>query len=170
MGDDFLGEFDVAFGAARPQVIGKNGLAKAGGLCEPDAARDDRLKNLVGKEALQVGGYLPGEVRSIIVHSEEHAFELEGGLEGVANPVDGVKELGDPFQGEELALDGNQHGVGGGEGVYGEQVEGGRTVDEDEVIGSAGGLELLAKPGFAVFEVDKLDVGGYQVFVGRDEV
>src|ERR1035437_695540 len=55
-------------------------------------------------------------------------------LEGVANPVDGVHEFGDALEGEEFALNRYEHGIGGDQGVEGEEVEGWGPIDEGELV------------------------------------
>src|ERR1017187_1151174 len=90
--------------------------------------------------------------------------------EGVADAVNGVHQLGNPFQSEEFALDGHQYGVGGDEGVQGEQVQGGRAVDEDKAVILADFRDALTKAEFAVGDVHEFQVGADQVLVCRYEM
>ena len=145
MVEDLFGEFDVAFRPFGAGVIGQDGFAETGRFGQADAAGDDGPEDLVLEEFPQVGGHLAGEVGPVIVHGEENAFDGEGVLEGLANAVDGVHEFGDAFQGEELALDGDEDGIGGDQGVEGEQVEGGRAIDQDELVVVADFGEAVAE-------------------------
>src|ERR1035438_1181530 len=109
MVEDLFGEFDVAFRPLGSGVIGQDGFAETGRFGQAYAARDDGPEDLVLEELAKVGGHLAGEVGPVVVHSEEDAFDGEGVLEAVANPVDGVHEFGDAFQGEEFALRSEEH-------------------------------------------------------------
>src|ERR1017187_192309 len=113
MVEDLFGEFDIAFRPLGSGVIGQDGFAEAGRFGQTDAARDDGPEHLILKEVAKVGGHLTGEVGPVVVHREENAFDTQGMLEGVANPIDGVHEFGDTFQGEKLTLDGDEDGIGG---------------------------------------------------------
>src|SRR5689334_22665944 len=47
--EDFLGQFDVAFGPARTGIVHQDGLAVAGRFGEPNTSWDDRLQNLLAE-------------------------------------------------------------------------------------------------------------------------
>src|ERR1035438_6215553 len=170
MVEDLFGEFDVAFRPLGSGVVGQDGFAETGRFGQAYAARDDGPEDFVLEELAQVGGHLAGQVGPVVVHGEEDAFDGEGVLEAFANPVDGVHEFRYSFQGEEFALDGDQYGIGGDEGIEGEQVEGRGTIDQDEVVGVADPAQALAGAGPAIPNVDELQVGADQVFVGGDDV
>ena len=150
MVEDLFGELDVAFRAAGAGVVDEDGFAETGRFGQADAARDDGPEDLVAEELAEVGGHLAGEVGAVVVHGEEDAFDRAGDVEGVADPVDGIHEFGDALEGEELALDGNEDGIGGDQGVEGEEVEGGRAIDEDEVVVVADCGDAFAEAEFAV--------------------
>src|ERR1022692_2287948 len=118
MVEDLFGEFDIAFRPLGSGVIGQDGLAETGRFGQAYAARDDGPEDLVLEELAQVGGHLAGE-GGPVVGPEEDAFDGEGVLEAFANPVDGVHQFRHSFQGEEFALDGDQYGIGGDEGIEG---------------------------------------------------
>ena len=96
---------DVRLGTTGARVVGKNRFTETGGFCEPDAAWDHGLKDLVAKEIAEVGFDLAREIGSIIVHGEQDAFDLQGRVEGFFGAVDGVHELRDTLEREELTLD-----------------------------------------------------------------
>jgi hypothetical protein len=169
MGENLLGEFDIAFGALGSHVVHEDRLSITGGFGEADAAGDDGLEDLILEEFFQVVGHLAGEVGAVVVHGEEDAFDLEGVFEGLADAFDGIDELGDAFEGEELALDGDEDGIGGDEGIEGEEVEGRGAVDEDVVEIVADGFKAFAEAPLAAGEVDEFDISGDEVFVGGND-
>jgi hypothetical protein len=69
------------------------------------------MKNITTKELSEVGLDLASEVSPVVVHGQKDAFDLEWLVEGLSDAFDSVDELRDSFQGEELALDGNEDGV-----------------------------------------------------------
>ena len=170
MVEDLFREFDIAFGPAGAGVVGEDGFAETGGFGQADAARDDGLEDLVLEEVAQVGGHLAGQVGPVVEHGEQDALDFERVVEGFADAVDGVHEFGDAFQGEEFALDGDEDGIGGDQGVEGEEVEGRGAIDQDEVVVVADFGEAFAEAELAVGEVDQFEVGADQVLVGGDDV
>src|ERR1017187_5329809 len=170
MVEDLFGESDIAFRPLGPGVVGQDGFAETGRFGQADAARDDGPEDLVLEELAQVGGYLAGEVGPVVIHGQEDAFDGEGVLETFANPVDGVHEFRDAFQGKELALDGDDDGIGGDEGIEGEQVEGRGAIDQNEAVSVADVGQALAEAVLAVGDVDQFQVGADQVLVGGDDV
>ena len=86
-----------------------------------------------------------------------------------ANAINRVHELGNAFECEELALDGDEDRIGRNEGVQREQIECGRAVDDDERIIVTNRLDASTKSGFSVVLVYQFQVGGDEVSVGWDE-
>ena len=86
-----------------------------------------------GEGLARVQGAHVGEV-------EQHAQQLEFGVERVACQLDDLQGLLDALQGEVLGLGGDQGVVGGDEGVDGEQTQRGGAVDEDHLVGVRGEL------------------------------
>src|SRR5699024_940043 len=74
------------------------------------------------------------------------------------------------FRSEELGLEWDDHPVGGGQRVDGEQAERGLAVDEDDIVfvghlRQGSGQHLLAGD-----FPDELDLGGREVDIGRQDV
>src|ERR1035437_4467459 len=113
MVEDLFGEFDIAFRPLGSGVICQDGFAETGRFGQTYAAGDVGPEYFIFEEVAEVGRHLTGEVGPVVVHGEEDTFDGQGVLEGFANPVDGVHEFGDAFQGEEFALDGYEDGIGG---------------------------------------------------------
>ena len=109
------------------------GHAVARRFAEPDVARDDGVVDALQEERADVARDLLSEVRALVVHRHQHAGDVERRIEGGADAAQRRDEIGEPFEREVLAVERNQHGVGGDERVEREQPERGRRVDEDVV-------------------------------------
>ena len=86
------------------------------------------------KNAADVARDLLPEIRALVEHRQQHALDVEGGIERGAHAAHGADEIGEPFEREVLAVQRNQHGVGGDERVERQQAERRRAVDEDVVV------------------------------------
>src|SRR5260370_36909217 len=91
MGQDLLCQLNVALGAARAQVVRKNGLAETGGLCEANAARNYGAKDALLKKISQILLHLAGKVHPLIVHREQYAFNLGSATQGLADTFNCVE-------------------------------------------------------------------------------
>ena len=76
---------------------------------------------------------LLAEVRALVVHRQQHAVDVERRVERGAHAAQRDDEVGEAFEREVLAVQRDEHGVGGDEGVEREQAERRRAVDEDVV-------------------------------------
>src|SRR5579871_1397684 len=115
-------EFNVALSALGPGVVAQNGFAEARGLCEADASWNYRLKDLVTEELLQVSGNLTCEIRAVIKHRQQNAFDLERVQKRLAHAFYRVHELGDALKREKLTLNRHQDAVGGHQGIQSKQI------------------------------------------------
>ena len=168
--DQLGGQGLVALGADAGRIVEAYGLAVRGSLGEADVPRDDRPENLV----LEVLGDLLddflGELGARVVHRKEDAADLEGGIHALLHEADGLKDEREALQGEVLALKRNEDLVGGDEAVERQYAEGGRAIDEDEVVlaldGREGALQVLV----SVVLIDELDGGAGEVDRGGRQV
>src|SRR5581483_4358513 len=81
----------------------------------------------------------------------------------------GVEQLADAFEREVLGLHRNQHRIRRYQGVQCEEIEGWRTVQNDEVEVAANLLESVAQPEFPALGIYQLDIGSDEVLVcGQD--
>ena len=113
---------------------------------------------------------LLAEIGALVVHRHQHARDVERRVERGADAAQRRDEIGEPFEREVLAVERNQHGVGGDERVEREQAERRRRVDEDEVEAIAErrrGARAGAARGRG--SDDELDFGAGEVAVGGDE-
>ena len=94
------------------------------------------------------------------------------GIEAVADAAERGDEIGEPFEGEVLAVERNQHGIGGDERVEREEAERRRRVDEDVVEAIGAVVEAVddrPEAMLAVGERDELDLGTGEVAIGGDQ-
>jgi hypothetical protein len=163
-------ELNIALCAPRTGVVSQNRLPKAGRFRQSNAAWNHCAEDLFLEKAFKVSGNLASEVGPVVEHSEQDAFNTKGMLKGIANAVHGVEQLRYTLQREELALDGDEDGVGSDEGVESEKVQGRRAVDQDVLVTAAEILQGLPETEFAPGLVDELEVGGHEVPVGGEDV
>ena len=104
------------------------------------------------KNAADVGRHLLPEIRALVEHRQQHAFDVERRVERGAHAAHRADEIGEPFEREVLAVQRNQHGVGGDERVERQQAERRRAVDEDVVVLVAHRREQRAQALFACGE------------------
>ena len=64
------------------------------------------LLNTFGPKYSRVFGNLPREIQPRVVHGQQHAVDAELFVGAVLNPVDGIEQLGEAFEGVVLALKG----------------------------------------------------------------
>src|ERR1035438_1439131 len=168
MVQNLFGEFDVTFGAAGTRIVSQNRFAEARCFRQAHAARNDRLENLILEELSQIVGDLPRQVGAVVEHGQQDSSDLQRMLERFADAVDRVHELGDAFERKKLTLDRHQNRVGREQGVQCQQVERGRTIDQDELIFVANGRDPLAKAKLAMLGAHEFQVGSNQILVGGD--
>ena len=109
--DDLGGELDVGLAAGAVVVVEQDRLAVRGRLGDAHVARDHGLVDLGPEEGAHVRRDLLRQRRARVVHGQHDALDLEARIERGADLVDGLLELRDAFQREELALHRHQHGV-----------------------------------------------------------
>src|SRR3954452_11557255 len=134
MGQDFLCELNVSFGAARARIISEDWLSEAGSLCETDIAGDDRLEDLISKKRPQVCFDLLGQICAIVIHRQENTLNRQSRIERFLYAAYCVDQLRDSFQGEELTQNGDEHGVGCCQGVQGQKIECRWAIDQNIVV------------------------------------
>ena len=91
------------------------------------------------------------------------------GIHRAADAAQRGDEIGEPFEREVLAVERNEHGVGGDERVEREESERRRRVDEDEVEAIAQRLEQIAQAALAIRQVDELDFRAGEIAIGGNE-
>ena len=76
-------------------------------LGQADVSWDDRFEDLRAKIAPKVGGDLLREDCPVVVHCEQDSLDLECRVDFEAQPLERVEKLGNTFEGEIFALNGD---------------------------------------------------------------
>ena len=128
------------------------------------------VEHLVLEVGAHLGDHLLGEVRALVDHREQHALDLELRVERALDALQRRRELGDALEGEVLALERDQHGLRGGQGVEREQPEARRAVDDHVVVAAGDRRERLLQAVLAGDHAHELHLGPGQVAVGGHEL
>ena len=94
----------------------------------------------------------------------------ERGVQVVANEIDRGEQLGQSFQGVVLALQRDEHRIGGGEGVHGQQPERRRAIDEDVVVAVGDVGDQAGEAPFPGLDRREFDLGSGERDRRRDQV
>ena len=120
--------------------------------------------------ALDLLGHLHGQVGAGVEHGEDHALHGDAWIQGPLDDADGAQQVGETLQGIVLTLHRHQHGIGGAQGVKGEQLQGGGAVDQDIVVIVRYPVQSLAQQVLAVVHADHFYPRSRQGFVDGDHV
>src|SRR6266496_3711448 len=170
MGQYLLGQFEVGRRAGGLEIVEHDGLAVAWGLSDSYIPRNDSLHDLSTEVPLDFALHLGGQTCPAVEHRQYDAFHSQGRVEPLPYEADRPKYMGETFHGVVLTLEGHQSRICRGERIQGQQAEGRRTVDDDEVIRVGNSHQTASELVFPVRYADELDLGPHQVYLGRDEV
>ena len=84
---------------------------------QADIARDYTLENEIAETIANIVGNLVSQAIASIEHCQNDTDDAQRGVETLLNPLNGLKELAEPFQGKEFALQGYEQGIGCTQGV-----------------------------------------------------
>ena len=107
-------------------------------------------KHLLLEEPAHVVRHLLAQVRPLVEHRQQHALDVERRVERGAHAAHRADEIGEALEREVLAVQRNQHGVGGDEGVERQEAERRRAVDEDPVVAARAAARAAAQALLAV--------------------
>ena len=147
-------------------IVEGDGLSMAGGFAQFDGAMDNGGENLAGESARQFGEGLPGKVRSAVVKGGDNTGNVQVGIKSLPYQLDSLEELAGAHKSEEVEADGDKYLGGGGEGVDGQEAEGGWAVDHNEVEASRGVAEAVAEDSLTSKSMEEFDFRAGQ-FDGR---
>src|SRR5262249_25146965 len=137
-------------------------------LAEPDVTRYDRFEDLTRKVAVNLLFDLRGHARTAIEHRKDNAADPKARIQPIPDELDRLEQVGQPLESVELALQGNQHRVGGDERIDGQETERRRTVDDDPV-GEASFPNHPPESRFPLLQANELDLRADEVNVrGQD--
>ena len=146
-------------------------LGDGKGVAVADGSIQQRDAQLPG----DVLGGVPDDPAGVLPGHEAGQQHPGGGHPGVAlapHLLQGAAKLHQPLEAEDIRLHRHQHPVGGGEGVDGEDAQGGRGIDEDVVVKVQHRLQtvpeqvLAALAGELQFDAAEQHVGGDDVAEG----
>src|SRR4029079_17937647 len=112
MSHHFLGEVQVGLRPPGLDVVEEDRLAEARSLPQAHGPRDRGPEDLVLEVLADLAHDLLSEVRALVHHGEQHALDVQAGIERALYAPHRVHELRDPLQREVFALQRDEHGVG----------------------------------------------------------
>ncbi len=134
IGENLFCELNVCFRAFGRRVVEQNRLAVAGRFGQPHTSRDNRSKTSSPKNSRRSAA----TCRVRLVRSSYRVSRMPSICSGWPNDSRTRSivsmRLGNAFQGEKLALDGHQNGIRRHQGVQGEKIESGRTINKDVIV------------------------------------
>ena len=81
-------------------------------LREPYVARNDCLKHFLFEEFAHVRRYLRAQIRSLVIHRQQHAIDIERRIQSRAHTPQRRHEIGQSFEREIFAVQRNEHRFG----------------------------------------------------------
>ena len=110
------------------------------------------------------------EVVAHVIHRAQQALDFQPRIEPFAYRLDRIDQAGKPFEREVLALHRDQHAMCGGQGIQGQQVQRGRTINQDRVVAITELVELFLEPMLTRQRVHQLDFGRGQIAAAGQQV
>src|SRR3989442_1309413 len=86
-------------------------------------------------------------------------------MKRIAEPVNRVEELGNPLEGKEFTLNGNQDGIGGQQIIEREEIQGRRAIDQNIIVLAPDTVHLVLQAELAARLRNQLEVGGHKVLI-----
>lgn len=172
-GQDFLGQDFVGGGGGAVAIVANNGLAVAGGFGQASGPGDHRVEYQCAEVFSDFIHHRMGKARASVEHRHEDAQQVEARIgAGVHELVEDSVDHGDSLEGEVLALERNDQVPGGDEGVEGESAEGGRAVDDHQVVavGVADRVQRQAQALEVLIESPQFDFRAAQVHFAGDQM
>src|SRR3989442_12582655 len=131
--DDLLGELRVSFSALTVNVGKNDRFTETRCFRKPHIARNHAFEYLRSKETAQIRGNLAGKRRPLIEHGEQDSFDFEAWIQRAPDAHQGIQQFGNALQRQVLALYGNQHRIGGYQGIQREKIQGWRAIYDGEL-------------------------------------
>ena len=133
-------------------------------------AGDHRRVDLAGEVALDLLRHLHREVGARVVHREQHALQLDAGVQRALDDAHGVEQVAQALQRKILRLHRHQQRVRRAQGVQRQQLQRRRAVDEDEVVVGGEGRERVLEQKLPPVAPDHLNARARQRLAGRQHV
>jgi hypothetical protein len=103
-GEHLFRKRDIGGRPSRLGVVEHARDAMARCLPETDVTGDDRVEDFFLEELAHVSCDELTQVRAVVVHRQQHAFDVECRIERAANSSHGANEVGQAFESEVLAV------------------------------------------------------------------
>ena len=161
---------EIGLRANRGDVIHHDGLSEARCFCQADISRNDGLENPLSKVLARIGGHLAREVKSSVVHCEQHTIDMQRGVDRFLYSLDGSNQLGNSLKGEVLALERNKDGVSRDEHVESNQRQRGRAIDQYVVVSIANRGQDTLHPQYALGIVNQFHFGAGEIGRGGHDI
>src|SRR5215831_9325709 len=94
---------------------------------------------------------LLGQVRTVVIHRQDHAFDLQPGIQALAQALNCVQQLTYAFQGEVFSLHGHKHGISSYKSVEGQKIKRWRAIKNNKVKMITYRLECIAQAELPLF-------------------
>src|SRR2546425_5840493 len=159
----------VAHRSGTGGIVDDDRFAEARRFTQSNVSRDHGVIDALGEVASGLVHHLLREIQSIVVHRQEHALDLERGIESLLDESYRAEQVTESLQRVVLALDRNQHRPSGREGVHSEDAQRWRRVDEDEVVAATQGEERVLEPILPSFRIHELDFRTSEPLPGWDQ-
>ena len=121
MAYQFFGKCHVILGSGGVCVIQDGGQTVAWGFAQFDVALYDGVEHQFLEVAFHFIVNLVGLAQARVVHRQQETFDFECRVQFRLDNLDGVQQFADTFQCKVFRLYGDNHGVGCGERVDGNQ-------------------------------------------------
>ena len=169
-GQNLLSELPVVVGGVALRIVLEHARAANRRLGELDRLADPRLEDQLAEVLLEDLHRLLGVDGPRVEHGRQDALDLHSRVEVLTDHLERVLKLDQPPHGEILALYGDDHLVGRGQGVDGQQPEAGRRIDADEVVVVDHGRKRLLERALAADLRAHRDLGPGEVDRGDRDV
>src|SRR5262245_27650578 len=134
---------------------------------EPYVPRNDRREDLRSEKVSEIGCDLRREIGPLVEHRQKKSFHRKAGIEIPPDLDEGIPELRDTFECKVLALNGDEHRVGGGQRIERQQPKAGRTVYQYVIEFGLQRFEEFLQPVLSPLHAHELDLGGDEDFLRR---
>ncbi len=166
---DLGGELDIGLRAGAAMIVDQHRLAVRGRLGYPHVARDHRVEDPGPEMLAHVEGDELAQIVTAVVHGQHHALQFEPRVQSPPDPLDRAHQLAQAFERIEFALHRHQCRVGGDQGVDGQQVQRGRTVDQHFVPIGCAGADRPAQQKLSALMGQQFEFGAAQIFGSRND-
>src|SRR5438128_11770455 len=121
--NDLLCESDIALGPLRFDIVEQNRSTVARRLAKSNVAGDNGREYLLAEECLQIVPDLIRQIRTLVEHGQENAFDLQIRVAHAPDVADRFHQLRHTLQSKVLTLNGDQNTVRRHQGVDRQNVQ-----------------------------------------------